>query len=390
MKEGSKGKRDVPKRRHSSVVNRNQKSLVLLCYTNEPRALDHGAGGTQQPFSYGAWTDDQTLPPFQARTHLPFHSIDAANPPGGLLKNRNGYKKPVHAGPKTSELGVQDKVLGHPHRVEAVGMSGHHVAAPLIRLKGAVDDAFVVVEPAGEGACSKIEPRAGAPAVVEEEEQEEGWGADQGGHEKERKGAAHKEQQNHNGDMHMFKASVLVHVFITWGVCWLDQSAPYFPIEISRTATGRIGKYYFPLGFLVPAFLLWIESTSWIQLLPAPGVLLAACVNDELHWPTHLLGVLLMVCGVIAKVAYDVRLEVPGADQGVLLVILASFFIFLGLLLKAGAVLESWEDLKDPKGIAERCMEMNYTGCGSREQLVVYKVTGLCQWVALALLINTQ
>lgn len=187
---------------------------------------------------------------------------------------------------------------------------------------------------------------------------------------------------------------MLMHVLVTWAICWIDQSAPYFPIEISRTATGRIGKYYFPAGFFVVGYFLWIESICckprWLKLSPTVGVVIAAIVHDEYHWQIHLLGVFLMYVAIAANVIYS------NLAKDWILLILATLMVQMSAFLKTVAVLEEpfnwrcWKRsiLDERDAFVDQCMRINYKGEGTKAQLVVYKVTGVCQWVALCLLIN--
>ena len=200
---------------------------------------------------------------------------------------------------------------------------------------------------------------------------------------------------------YLFKLSVLCHVLLTWAICWLDGSAPYFPIEVSRTATGKIGRYYFPLGFLLVGWVLWVESVDseprWLKLSPAVGVVTAAVINDELHWQAHLVGVMVAVGCVFANVGYETFYGLADAMTNQVLCAMACLFFWMSLTLKVYAVLDDpwdWHCWRKAMTIRrnelmEQCMDINYHGAGTRAQLVVYRVIGVCQWVALALLVNT-
>ena len=187
---------------------------------------------------------------------------------------------------------------------------------------------------------------------------------------------------------------MLMHVLTTWAIAWIDQSMPYFPIEISRTATGKIGKYYFPAGFVVVGYFLWIESACceprWLKLSPTVGVVLAAIVNDEYHWQTHLFGVFLMYIAILGNVLYS------NLTRDWILFALATWLLHISAFLKTVAVLEEplnwrcWKKniLEERDSFVDKCMQINYKGEGTKAQLVIYRVTGVCQWVALGLLIN--
>jgi hypothetical protein len=180
----------------------------------------------------------------------------------------------------------------------------------------------------------------------------------------------------------------------------MDQSAPYFPIELSRTATGPTAMYVFPLGWVLTCWAFYLESAGLpnqsVLLTPVPGLLLTAFVHDELHFGVHCLGVGLMVMGVFANVVYitlyDAARAVGAQACFAMAVILANW----AGVLKVAAVLDNpfeWRCWKlaltsDRRKVMDDCFEINYHGTTNRYQLVVYRVTGVMQWASLVLLMN--
>jgi hypothetical protein len=200
---------------------------------------------------------------------------------------------------------------------------------------------------------------------------------------------------------YLSKVATLGHVLVTWLICWRDRSAPYFPIELSRTATGPVGKFYFPLGFLVVGYFFFVESAGvdlrWLWLSPLAGIFIAAVINDELHWQAHCAGVLLAAMGCFAKAAYETVHGLPNAVASQILCAMACVFFWMEMGLKVIAVLEEplnwhcwWEACaKRRDEVVAQCMDINYHGTGTRAQLVMFRVSGVCQWAAVACLIST-
>lgn len=85
---------------------------------------------------------------------------------------------------------------------------------------------------------------------------------------------------------------------VFFGVVW-DKSAPYFPIEISRTGTGRVSHIIFPLGAVFSFLVALGERHHNWQLLPFFGLILLALVTDEQSHTIHMLGVVIMVLPIL-------------------------------------------------------------------------------------------
>jgi hypothetical protein len=70
---------------------------------------------------------------------------------------------------------------------------------------------------------------------------------------------------------------------------------PYWPIEISRTATGRWSRYVFLAGFILLVTSGKFPLQTAAQRVAAAGLLLLAAVPDTVHWHLHMAGVATLV-----------------------------------------------------------------------------------------------
>lgn len=168
--------------------------------------------------------------------------------------------------------------------------------------------------------------------------------------------------------MFFTKVSIFVTVLATFVSCYLDNSAPYFPIEISRTATGPIAKVMFPLGVLISCTVSIVETKR--PHVPFLGFFLLALVDDKQSWQVHMLGVLIMGLGLLRE----------AIQNGKVLVFCLIACIYMGrLVLKAGVTYHHGY----PKAILV-AKEIMFTGrAESPQQLLIFKLCGLLQWVVL-------
>lgn len=102
------------------------------------------------------------------------------------------------------------------------------------------------------------------------------------------------------------KLHTLVTILLTMGTSvWLDQSAPYFPIEISRTATGHYSQPLFVFGVATLSVSLYADNAisfamPFSEIYVWIGVMGVACFSDTHHLIIHTLSVFwitLMVAG---------------------------------------------------------------------------------------------
>lgn len=166
-------------------------------------------------------------------------------------------------------------------------------------------------------------------------------------------------------------------------VCgWLvDQSAPYFPIELSRTATGRYSAWIFSLGLTLScACLLWETKDPLLTYaLLVAGVLLLCWVTDEQSHSLHMLGVYMAFVGAIwAKRA--------SAESALILTFAVCLFLFR-LVMKVMVIVVfefqapvSW----DVKAIFHEALRIMNTGVvRNPSSLVVFQAAGVLQWVVI-------
>ncbi len=94
----------------------------------------------------------------------------------------------------------------------------------------------------------------------------------------------------------------IVTIGLTFIASWWDSSVPYFPIEISRTATGETSRLVFSTGMTLIVFDILRRSWSnrgfipslWISCL---GIFVLAQYDDERYWGIHMFGLFLFLIG---------------------------------------------------------------------------------------------
>ena len=199
---------------------------------------------------------------------------------------------------------------------------------------------------------------------------------------------------------YLTKICMLFLVLLIWLVAYIDKCAPYWPIEISRTATGPIGKFIFPLGAVFLTIVSYFETlgldNQWILLSPCLGFLIASFVHDEFHMPLHGIGVLLMCGGVTLNICYCFLINDPEFVTRACSFAFAYFLVGIYVFLKLWPVLDDpnkfscWIGiLKNPVEIANRCIKVNYHGDADEKTLRIYKVTGVLQWIIFSLILST-
>lgn len=162
------------------------------------------------------------------------------------------------------------------------------------------------------------------------------------------------------------KLAILLTVVATMISGLVDHSAPYFPIEISRTATGPVGRIVFPMG-AIGAFLVSLWELKCVHL-PFVGFLLLAVIDDQTSWHLHMLGVNLMA----GSIAWN------SAQTGKLFPFLLITCIYMGrFVLKLGVTYHT----KHPMNTMYSIMYSGKTE--SEAQLLIFKLGGVLQWVFL-------
>ena len=94
------------------------------------------------------------------------------------------------------------------------------------------------------------------------------------------------------------KLCLLAVILATWAAAFRDRSLPYFPIEISRTATGSLSRWVFRLGVLAGSAVMHAEADSFDVYITWAGLLLLAWFDDLRHFELHMAGVAVMTLGV--------------------------------------------------------------------------------------------
>lgn len=148
-----------------------------------------------------------------------------------------------------------------------------------------------------------------------------------------------------------------------------DKSAPYFPIEISRTGTGRVSHIVFPIGAVLSFVVALAERHHNWQLLPFFGLILLALVTDEQSHAIHMLGVVLMVFPIFVQ-----SCQSPTR----LFLFLLLMGLYLGRLLIKGITVYHQSD---PVGFTLKLMLSG--GFENQAQELAFKLGGLLQWVFL-------
>ena len=173
---------------------------------------------------------------------------------------------------------------------------------------------------------------------------------------------------------------ILVSVISTV-ICgvFIDKSAPYFPIEISRTATGPISRWVFAIGLTLSVLSLLVETTEPKRyIIIIIGILMLAWVDDVTSHIIHMLGVLLVGIGSFVAV--------PLQKTWVVLFCAVALFVFrLGMKCMAVVFIEKTvKGVFDFEGMKIVCMEIMYTGkTRSILTLRLFQAAGIMQWIVL-------
>lgn len=171
-----------------------------------------------------------------------------------------------------------------------------------------------------------------------------------------------------------FSQLITVTVVVTWICAYFDGSAPYFPIEISRTACGRLSRW--PL--LVGASAAYACVETWPETISWAGLFLLAAVTDTMSWGVHMLGVAIMAAGAAIQFRHE-----------------AAFLIAVGGLFAARVVAKFivvwWAELGgelDVGKIALTVRNVMLSGKASHTTLTIMKLTGMIQWGCFWAIIN--
>lgn len=163
---------------------------------------------------------------------------------------------------------------------------------------------------------------------------------------------------------------------------FIDKSAPYFPIEISRTATGPTSRWIFSIGLTASIVTLCFESPNPKKYaLLCVGVVLLAWVNDEVSRFWHMMGVFLLFLGSVLAVDWRVAWS-P-------LLCVAGLWV-ARILMKAIPVIfleGTTHGIWDWRGAVDESIRIMYTGEVYHPlTLRLFEAAGVMQWIVLWLL----
>lgn len=180
----------------------------------------------------------------------------------------------------------------------------------------------------------------------------------------------------------------VVAATVSCGV-WVDKSTPYFPIEISRTATGPVALRVFQIGVSLCTGVLWFESETSTPIWPWLGLLLLAWVDDVTSWSIHMLGVAIMALGTARMVFWY------QPHEHIAIVMCCGVLWFARLLMKWIAVvaLEHKQLLWDHRTwhtftrVTQDMKRIMYNGDATHPLTIyVFRITGVMQWLVFLLM----
>lgn len=146
---------------------------------------------------------------------------------------------------------------------------------------------------------------------------------------------------------------------------YLDNSVPYFPIEISRIASSGHYGYY---GLCIGAIYMFQYTPNWITWI---GLLILTIIDDKMNWTIHMLGVLIMLCGVVQTVYHDIHK---------LLGIFCIGIIFAMRIIVRNIAIYAIEQ-PNVSDLIKRNVEIMYNGNCHPIILTIFKLSGILQWV---------
>jgi len=161
---------------------------------------------------------------------------------------------------------------------------------------------------------------------------------------------------------------------------WLvDQCVPYFPIELSRTATGQYSRWIFSIGLILSCLLLLkeYEHTPSIFVI-ITGVLALIWFNDQVENNNYTKGV--------SVTFFAIGNIVTSNDTGVIVYFYA-IFVFLLYSCAKVLVVYTYElgpsrDLLDWDSTFDQINLILQTGKVTNElSLIVFKIAGVMHWL---------
>lgn len=213
------------------------------------------------------------------------------------------------------------------------------------------------------------------------------------------------------------KYHILLTVLATQiaALCFGETRAPYFPIEISRTAAANSFSYAALLCGAVTMALHFPQlstnqstNATWAMIWAWFGFILVAACDDVTSWVLHMIGVGMLVSGasILCYISNDYN---ESARQAAIICMSCCCLLFLlRLVLKTlvvvGVELEhsvtsfrTWESFVLNKGglrtsVVQKSMDIMYNGPTSckypQYTMVIFKAAGVMQWLFFWMLVE--
>jgi hypothetical protein len=157
---------------------------------------------------------------------------------------------------------------------------------------------------------------------------------------------------------------------------------PYWPIEISRTATGQRSRFVFLLGIIVLVVVSGhFPLQTAAQRVAAAGLLLLAAVTDTEHWTMHMVGVALFAGACLSTAS-------ASALCGVGIYVARAVIRNLAVLTyEMDVEPRAWLGAQRAESIASALLFGQRTFRDART-LRYFRAAGVMQWLALLLLVQ--
>ena len=171
------------------------------------------------------------------------------------------------------------------------------------------------------------------------------------------------------------KTILLVTVLVMMITGTIENTHPYFPIEISRIGSNGVTQALFVLGSLCASYTAFLEGgkNNIFVCMAMFGLILLAAVSDEVSKVVHTAGLMITV----ASLGLNVYL---GTDIKKRIILLGCAFLCLGYVLSRFYYLSAIDSLD---AMYQTHTAMLLYGQGSEQQLFVYRCFGIFQWAFL-------
>jgi hypothetical protein len=185
---------------------------------------------------------------------------------------------------------------------------------------------------------------------------------------------------------------LLITLLATAACAWLWGNTPYFPIEISRMAAScRPSQVTFAIGLVTVLRTLFRTQQLSLSAWALYVGLVCIAVPDTMHFTIHMIGVMIVLCGMLARCWTRGRLvktytAVAVAVHGI------------RVLIKLGAVVYAQQRDRDVWSMllssSEEIKSINFHGAdpavyGESASVVLFafRISAVMQWFAFGLLL---